>query len=61
MDKLLPAIIVGVIAIDISVAISVFFQTLAKKGVTFFENVKLRTAMSFGIGAVLFAIVMAIV
>ena len=60
MEKVIIGLIVGVVAIDISVAISVVFQSLAKKGVKFFENVKARMAVSFGIGFILFLIAMGV-
>ena len=61
MNNLIIAMILGVFAIEISVAIIVGFQALAKRGVKFFENQVTRMIIAFGIGFVLFLIAMGIV
>ena len=61
MNNLIIAMIVGVFAIEISVAIIVGFQALAKRGVKFLENQVTRMIIAFGIGFVLFLIAMGII
>ncbi len=61
MGQLVVAMVLGVIAIEISVALVVVFQALDKKGVKFFAKQKNRTMTAFSIGALLFIIALLLI